>query len=160
MTKESLVLAATDDAIKLVEVEGNLPAGYMQIVHAGRHTLLVDEPNSEGGKDAGPDPYALLLAALGACTSMTIQMFAERKGMPLRSVRVRLWHRRIHAQDCMDCRTRNGKVDEITREIALEGELTSDQRQRLLDIAERCPVHRSLTSEIKVRSRLTEPVPQ
>ena len=92
--------------------------------------------------------------ALGACTSMTVRMYAERKQLPLKRVRVRLAHRKIHAQDCADCATKEGLLDEITREIVLEGELTEEQREKLLEIANKYPVHRTLTSEIKVRSKL------
>ena len=146
----------------LVEVEETLTGRYMQSVRSGRHALTADEPAAVGGNDAGPGPYEYLLMGLGACTSTTLRMYAERKSLPLRRVRVRLAHRRIHARDCADCETREGKVDEITREILLEGELSDAQRQRLLEIASRCPVNRTLTSEIKVRSHLLtawEPAP-
>jgi len=144
-----------------VEVEETLSGRYMQSVRSGRHALTADEPAAVGGNDAGPGPYEYLLMGLGACTSMTIRMYAELKQLPLRRVRVRLSHRKIHAQDCADCTTREGKIDEITREIVLEGDLSDAQRERLLEIASRCPVNRTLTSEIKVRSRLVpawEPV--
>lgn len=128
----------------------------MQTAHTGRHALIVDEPQAGGGNDAGPGPYEYLLIGLGACTAMTLRMYAERKDLPLRRVHVHLSHRKIHAQDCADCETREGKVDESTREIRLEGDLTEEQRERLLEIANRCPVHRTLTSEIKVRSCLSD----
>ncbi|OGT84135.1 MAG: osmotically inducible protein C [Gammaproteobacteria bacterium RIFCSPLOWO2_12_FULL_52_10] len=137
-----------------VEVEESLTGKYTQKIHSGRHELFADEPADVGGNDAGPNPYAYLLMGLGACTSMTLRMYAEHKQLPLQRVRVRLSHRKVHAKDCSDCETREGKIDEITREITLEGELTDEQRQRLLEIANRCPVHRTLTSEIKVRSQL------
>jgi len=137
-----------------VEVEENRTGRYTQTGRAGRHVLTLDEPASAGGSDAGPGPYDLLLLALGACTSMTIRMYAELKKLPLRRVHVRLSHRKVHAQDCADCQTREGRIDEIERVITLEGELSEEQRQRLLEIANRCPVHRTLTSEIKIRSRL------
>jgi putative redox protein len=137
-----------------VDVEESLSGRYINGVRAGRHAFSADEPPGFGGNDAGPGPYELLLSALGACTSITLRMYAEQKKLPLRRVRVRLSHRKVHAQDCADCATREGKVDEIQREIVLEGELTEEQRQRLLEIANRCPVHRTLTSEIKVRSTL------
>jgi putative redox protein len=129
----------------------------MQTVRSGRHALTADEPAEAGGNDAGPGPYEFLLMGLGACTSMTLRMYAELKKLPLQRVRVTLSHRKIHAQDCADCATREGKVDEITREIELVGDLTAEQRQRLLEIANKCPVHRTLTSEIKVRSSLIGP---
>lgn len=137
-----------------VEVEETLTGKYTQNMRSGRHVLIADEPESAGGNDAGPGPYEYLLMGLGACTSMTIRMYAERKQLPLERVRVRLSHRKVHAQDCLDCETREGKVDEITREITLEGRLSGEQRRKLLDIANRCPVHRTLTSGIKVRSKL------
>lgn len=139
-----------------VEVEETLTGRYMQTGRSGRHAITLDEPAGVGGNDAGPSPYELLLLGLGACTSMTLRMYAEMKNLPLERVRVRLAHRKVHAQDCADCETRDGKVDEITREIELEGKLTDAQRQKLLSIAARCPVHRTLVSEIKVRSRLTD----
>jgi putative redox protein len=140
----------------MVEVEESRNGRYTQTGRAGRHVLTLDEPASAGGSDAGPGPYDLLLLALGACTSMTIRMYAELKQLPLKQVRVRLVHRKIHAQDCEDCATREGKLDEIVREIRLEGDLTEAQRARLLEIAGRCPVARTLQSEVKVRSRLVD----
>jgi putative redox protein len=138
-----------------VEVEETLKGRFVQRTRAGRHEWVADEPKSAGGSDAGPGPYEYLLMALGACTSMTLRMYAEHKKWPLRRVRVRLSHRKVHAQDCADCETREGKVDEITREVGIEGDkLTNEQRQRLLEIANRCPVHRTLTAGTKVRSRL------
>ena len=130
-----------------------LTGRYMQTARTDRHALTVDEPRAAGGNDAGPGPYEYLLIGLGACTAMTLRMYAERKDLPLRRVHVRLSHRKIHAQDCADCETREGRVDEITREIS---DLTEEQRERLLEIANRCPVHRTLTSEIKVRSCLSD----
>ena len=114
--------------------------------------MLADEPVEAGGLGSGPSPYDLLLAGLGACTSMTLRLFADRKGWNLRNIRVALNHRKIHAEDCADCETREGRLDEITRAIVLDGELDADQRARLLEIADKCPVHRTLHSEIKVRT--------
>lgn len=136
----------------IVEVEETLTGRYTQTARTGHHTLTVDEPKAAGGNDAGPGPYEYLLIGLGACTAMTLRMYAEGKDLPLRRVHVRLSHRNIHAQDCADCETREGRVDEIR----LEGDLTEEQRERLLEIANRCPVHRTLTSEIKVRSCLSD----
>lgn len=147
-------MSASEDTI--VEVEETLTGTYMQSARSGRHVLNVDEPRALGGNDAGPGPYEYLLMGLGACTTMTLRMYAERKDIPLSRVRVRLSHRKVHANDCADCDTRDGKVDEITREIELEGDLDDQHRQRLMQIADRCPVHRTLTSEIKVRSSLRE----
>ena len=129
---------------------------FQQVVRVGRHELRADEPTSFGGDDTGPGPYDYLLAGLGACTSMTVRMYAERKGLPLERVAVRLSHDKIHAQDCEDCETKEGKLDEITRIVELSGALDDSQRQRLLEIADKCPVHRTLTSEIKIRTRLAE----
>ena len=126
---------------------------YTQQITAGHHRLVADEPQPIGD-DAGPTPYDLLLAALGACTSMTVRMYANRKGWPLEQVRVTLRHSRIHAKDCADCETRNGWIDHIDRDIELAGDLDDDQRQRLLHIAERCPVHQTLTSEVQVATSL------
>ncbi|MCR9143494.1 MAG: bifunctional alpha/beta hydrolase/OsmC family protein [bacterium] len=125
-------------------------------VRAGNHRLIADEPASVGGDDRGPTPYDYLLAALGACTSMTIQMYAGRKKWPLKGASVSLSHDKIHAEDCEDCETRVGKIDEIKRELRLEGDLNQQQREKLLEIADKCPVHRTLHSEIKVRTQLIE----
>lgn len=138
----------------VVEVEETRTGRYTQAARSGRHVLTADEPKAVGGDDAGPGPYEYLLIALGSCTSMTLRMYAELKNLPLERVRVRLTHRKIHAKDCADCETIDGKIDEITREITLEGGLTEEQRARLLEIATRCPVNRTLTSQIKVRTRL------
>lgn len=123
---------------------------WTQVVRAGNHSFRSDEPAAAKGADLGPTPYDLLLAALGACTSMTLRMYAERKGWPLRHVEVRLKHGRVYAEDCANCETRQGMVSVILRDITLEGDLSQDQRERLLEIAEKCPVHRTLTNEVKV----------
>ncbi len=127
---------------------------YAQEIAAGPHALRADEPVEYGGDDTGPGPYDLLLAALGACTSMTVRMFAERKGWPLDRVSVTLSHEKIHAEDCAECETREGRVDRIVRRLALEGDLDGAQRARLFEIADKCPVHRTLTSEVSI---VTEP---
>jgi putative redox protein len=134
----------------LVVVEETGAGRFQQAVTAGRHRLLADEPAPVGGLGSGPSPYDLLLASLGACTAMTIRLYAERKGLGLRRVVVALRHRKIHAADCAECETREGKLDEIAREIALEGDLAPEERARLLEIADRCPVHRTLRSEVRV----------
>ena len=118
---------------------------------SGHHRWRADEP-APFGTDTGPSPYELLLASLGACTSMTLRLYAQRKGIDLRGITVRLKHLRIHADDCTECETKNGFLDRIDREIELTGNLDEAQKQRLLEIAERCPVHRTLTSEIKIRT--------
>jgi putative redox protein len=135
-----------------VVVEGSA-AGFAQQVTVDGHRLLADEPRAVGGTDTGPGPYDLLLAALGACTSMTVALYARRKQWPLESVRVRLRHDRIHAADCADCETKQGMLDRIERDVELAGPLDAQQRARLLEIANKCPVHRTLTSEIVIRTR-------
>ena len=128
--------------------------GFAQEVRVGRHLLASDEPLASGGTDTGPNPYDLLLAALGSCTSMTVAMYARRKGWPLESVTVSLRHAKIHAADCEECETKEGRLDRIERDVRLEGPLDDAQRARLLEIANKCPVHRTLTLEIDVRTRL------
>ena len=137
-----------------VVVEG-AASGFAQDIVAGNHRLTSDEPAAAGGSDSGPTPYDLLLAALGSCTSMTIAMYARRKGWPLQRVVVRLHHSKAHASDCATCEVQDTRLDVIEREIELEGTLAEDQRERLLEIANRCPVHRTLTSEIDIRTTLT-----
>jgi uncharacterized OsmC-like protein/alpha-beta hydrolase superfamily lysophospholipase len=125
-----------------------------QEIRVGRHLLPADEPVAAGGTDTGPNPYDLLLAALGACTSMTLRLYADHKGWPLEKVSVQLRHDKIHAADCAECETREGKIDRIVRVIDLDGPLDAAQRGRLLEIAEKCPVHRTLHSEISILSSL------
>ena len=125
-----------------------------QISFGGNFTMRADEPTDYGGTDTGPGPYDLLIAALGACTAMTMRMYAHRKGIPLRRGRVTLSHGKIHAVDCADCETKEGKIDRIDRVISLEGDLTKEQRDGLLRIAEKCPVHRTLTNEISIVTKL------
>ena len=124
--------------------------GLRQEIAAGRHALVSDEPVSAGGTDAGPDPYALLLAALGACTSMTLRMYAGRKGWPLRAVTVELSHARVHAQDCVGCDDPAARADVITRTVRITGDLDEAQVARLGEIARRCPVHKTLTAGVRV----------
>jgi putative redox protein len=126
---------------------------YTQQITAGRHRLVADEPQPIGD-DAGPTPYDLLLAALGACTSMTLRMYADRKGWQVDRIQVTLRHKRIHAQDCADCETQVGWVSHIDRDIEITGDLDEVQRQQLIHIAERCPVHQTLTSEVDVTTSL------
>ena len=140
--------------VKGVVVRSTGQGRFTQEVLARHHRLLADEPKSvEGALDLGPSPYEYLLAGLGACTSMTLRMYADRKGWPLEGVRVSLDHGRIHAEDCSDCAKKEGKVDEISRELTLSGPLDEAQRERLLEIADMCPVHRTLENEIKIRTR-------
>jgi putative redox protein len=124
--------------------------GLRQRVEAGRHVLAVDEPVSAGGGDAGPDPYALLLAALGACTSMTLRLYAQRKGWPLGDVVVELSHARVHADDCAGCERPDALIDRIERRIVLSGSLTPEQTARLGEIARKCPVHKTLAAGVSV----------
>jgi len=128
--------------------------GLRQTISIGPHQLLADEPKQSGGGDAGPNPYELLLAALGACTNMTLRMYADRKGWPLEQVRVVLTHSRSYAEDCAECDKTTTMIDRIDREVTLTGELSEEQRQRLLQIANRCPVHMTLTSKIEIHTRL------
>lgn len=127
---------------------------YAQDIYAGRHRLRADEPVSAGGADSGPSPYDLLLAGLGACTAMTVRMYAEHKKLPLERVSVELAHGKIHALDCSECETKEGRIDRIERTVSLEGPLDEAQRAKLLEIAEKCPVHRTLHSEVSIRTRL------
>ncbi|MBI1943779.1 MAG: OsmC family protein [Betaproteobacteria bacterium] len=127
---------------------------FAQIIQAGRHRLRADEPASVGGDDSGPGPYDFLLAALGACTSMTVRMYAEQKKWPLARVSVELKHDKVHATDCAECETKQGRIDQIERVLTLEGNLDEAQRQRLLEIANKCPVHRTLHSEVWIPTRL------
>ncbi len=124
-------------------------------VVVGRHVIRADEPVSAGGLDSGLSPYDLLCAALGACTAMTVRLYADLKGIPLERISVELKHEKIHATDCAECETKEGKIDRIERLIALEGTLDSAQRQKLLEIANKCPVHRTLHSEVVIPTRLS-----
>jgi len=138
---------------KSVLVESADATTFRQRLSDGRHELVADEPQAAGGADAGPSPYELLLMSLGACTSMTLRMYAQRKGWPLEAVRVHLKHDRIYAEDCRDCETKEGLIDRIDRAIEMKGPLSDEQRGRLLEIADKCPVHKTLTSEIKIVTR-------
>ncbi|MCB1321314.1 MAG: OsmC family protein, partial [Leptospiraceae bacterium] len=129
---------------------------YTTDVLSGNHRLVADEPASVGGNDFGPSPYGYLQAALGSCTAITIRMYANRKEWPLKEVRVHLNHNKVHAKDCADCDTPGGKIDELERHIELIGDLSDEQRSRLLEIADKCPVHKTLHSEIKVRTFLED----
>ena len=130
--------------------------GFFSTINAGGHYFYADEPIAAGGTDNGPSPYELLLASLGSCTNMTLKMYADHKGIPLKKVISRLSHEKIHAEDCKDCETEKGRIDRIEKEIELTGDLTPEQVKRLLEISERCPVHRTLNSEVSIKSRLKE----
>ncbi|WP_263789671.1 bifunctional alpha/beta hydrolase/OsmC family protein [Salinibacter sp.] len=140
----------TPDEDVVTRTEGT----YRTAIQAGRHALVVDEPESVGGDDDGPTPYGFLLSALGSCTGMTLRMYADRKEWPLDETIVRLSHEKVHAEDCEDCDTEQGQVDRITREIEIRGRLSDDQRERLFEIANKCPVHRTLLGDVDVRSSL------
>jgi putative redox protein len=144
--------AAADpgDQPRNVVVRETRQSKFQQTVSIGPHRLLADEPTAAGGEDTGPGPYDFVLAGLGACTSMTMRMYADRKSLPLERVTVTLKHSKIHAEDCAECETKEGMLDQIDRTIAMEGALDAEQRKKLMEIADKCPVHRTLTSEIHI----------
>ena len=144
------VKAEAEPGVVLVRETG--VGKFQQEIVSGAHRFLADEPVAVGGLDSGPSPYNLLLAALGACTAMTVRLYADHKKLPLERVSVRLTHNKIHAQDCEDCETKEGMLDRIDRDITLEGTLDADQRKRLIEISNKCPVHRTLESEIDTRT--------
>lgn len=149
-------LASAQDALPagIVDVSETKTGPLAQVVRAGRHRLPAGEPVAVGGDDSGPGPYDLLLAALGACSSMTMRLYAERKKIPAERFSVRLSHRRIHAEDCEDCESESGDIGEISKDITIEGDVSEADRAKLLEIAGKCPVHKTLTHEIKIRSKL------
>ena len=127
-------------------------ADFAEKIEIGPHRLSADEPVAFGGTDSGPSPYDLLLGALGSCTSMTIGLYARKRKWPLEHVTVSLRHFKIHAADCEECETKEGKIDHIDRVITFEGDLDAEQHQRLMEIADKCPVHHTLTSEVIIKS--------
>ena len=129
---------------------------FKQEIVVGKHHLRADEPVSVGGSDEAPDPYDYLLASLGACTSMTVGFYARKSHFPLKDITVSLWHSRIHARDCEECETKEGMLDRIEMEIEMTGSLTAEQREKLMEIAAKCPIHRTLTSEINIRTRAAQ----
>jgi uncharacterized OsmC-like protein len=145
----------TDKPIVHVVVRGTAN-NFQQKVTAGKHNFVADEPVDVGGADAGPDPYDYLLTALGVCTSMTIGFYARRNRIPLENITVSLSHTRIYAADCEECETKQGILDRIDVEVELTGPLTSEQHAKLMQVAAKCPVHRTLTSEINIRLRSAE----
>jgi putative redox protein len=145
----------TDKQTAHVIVRGTA-ANFQQEVTSGKHRFAADEPVSAGGGDAGPDPYDYLLAALGVCTSMTVGLYARRNRMPLDNITVSLSHSRIYAADCDECETKQGMLDRIDVEVELAGALTAEQHAKLMQVAAKCPVHRTLTSEINIRLRSAE----
>jgi uncharacterized OsmC-like protein/fermentation-respiration switch protein FrsA (DUF1100 family) len=141
---------------RLVVVRETRNSQFQNTVTVGPHHLLADEPAAVGGADSGPGPYDYVLAGLGACTSMTMRMYAERKSLPLERVTVTLSHSKIHAEDCADCETRVGMLDQFDRIISMEGALDAEQRKKLMEIADKCPVHRTLTSEIHIVTKAAD----
>jgi len=155
LTEPELKAPFMEDGVHVIVAEAHT-GRYQEVISAKGHRMLADEPEEVGGLNHGPDPYGYLLSALGACTAMTLRMYAERKGWPLAHVAVRLKHRKVHAADCADCETKEGMIDDITREIAVSGALDEAQLARLMAIADKCPVHRALTGEVKIRSTRVE----
>jgi putative redox protein len=144
------------EAPRQVVVRETRNGKFQQTVTVGPHQLLADEPVAAGGDDTGLGPYDFLLAGLGACTSMTMRLYADRKSLPLERTTVMLKHSKIHAEDCAECETKAGMLDQIERVIAMEGPLDADQRKKLMEIADKCPVHRTLTSEVRILSRAAD----
>jgi uncharacterized OsmC-like protein/pimeloyl-ACP methyl ester carboxylesterase len=153
---EAAPAAAAGEAPRNVLVRETRAGKFQQTVTTGPHRMLADEPVAAGGQDTGPGPYDFVLAGLGACTSMTMRMYADRKSLPLERVTVTLKHSKIHAEDCAECETREGMLDQIDRVIKIEGALDAEQRKRLMEIADKCPVHRTLTSEIRIVTKAAE----
>jgi uncharacterized OsmC-like protein/pimeloyl-ACP methyl ester carboxylesterase len=148
--------AVSGEAPRMVVVRETRNSKFQQTVTVGPHRMLADEPIAAGGEDTGPGPYDFVLAGLGACTSMTMRLYAERKSLPLERTTVTLKHSKIHAEDCAECETKAGMLDQIERVIAMEGNLDVDQRKRLMEIADKCPVHRTLTSEIHIVTKAAD----
>ena len=153
-TADDIEVPAIDGAVVVQETGNGRFSNAISV--GGRHMLRADEPLSVGGNDSGPTPYDFLLAGLGACKSMTMRMYAERKGWPLKRAMVTLRHEKIHAEDCEACETATGKIDRIETEISLNGDLSEAQRQKIFKIAERCPVHQTLKHEISLTATLKE----
>lgn len=147
--KPAKAMDLAEEPRKLV-VQETRKSKFNQIITVGPHRLVADEPVAAGGEDAGPGPYDFLLAGLGACTSMTMRLYADRKSLPLDRVTVTLKHSKVYAKDCAECETRDGMLDQIERDIAIDGALDAEQRKKLMEIADKCPVHRTLTSEIRI----------
>lgn len=144
------------EAPRQVVVQETRKSKFNQIITVGPHRLIADEPVAAGGEDAGPGPYDFLLAGLGACTSMTMRLYADRKSLPLDRVTVTLKHSKIYAKDCAECDTREGMLDQIERDVAMDGALDPEQRKKLMEIADKCPVHRTLTSEIRIVTKAVD----
>jgi putative redox protein len=148
--------AELGEAPRQVVVRETRDSKFQQTVSIGPHHMLADEPVAAGGEDSGPGPYDFVLAGLGACTSMTMRLYADRKSLPLERVTVTLKHSKIYAQDCAECETKAGMLDQIDRVISMEGALDADQRKRLMEIADKCPVHRTLTSEVRILTKAAD----
>jgi putative redox protein len=149
-------LQEAQSEVGVVTVRETRAAKYQQEVMSGPHRFLADEPKAFGGLDSGPGPYDLLLASLGACTSMTLRIYADRKGLPLERVTVRLTHKKVHVEDCEECEGRGQTIDRIDRTITMEGALDAETRKRLMEIADKCPVHRTLTTVNEIRTFAAE----
>ena len=149
-------LSTASEAPRHVVVSETRNSKFQNTVSIGPHRLLADEPVAAGGEDTGPGPYDFLLTALGACKSMTMRLYADRKSFPLERATVTLSHSKIHAQDCAECETTEGMLDQIEVLIDLEGPLDTDQYKRIVEIADKCPVHRTLTSEIRILTRAAD----
>ena len=150
------VQASDSKEPRRVVVQETRKSKFNQIITVGPHHLVADEPVAAGGEDAGPGPYDFLLAGLGACTSMTMRLYADRKSLPLDRVTVTLKHSKIYAKDSEECETREGMLDQIERDIAIDGALDAEQRKKLMEIADKCPVHRTLTSEIRIVTKAVD----
>jgi uncharacterized OsmC-like protein len=159
MTNISIAPAAENAKESANVVVRGTADGFLQEVVSGTHQLRADEPVSAGGDDVAPSPYDYLLVALGVCTSMTVGLYARRKQFPLQNITVSLSHSRIHAKDCEECETKEGMLDRIDIDIELTGPLTPEQHSKLLEIAGKCPVHRTLKSEINIRLRSDQSSP-
>ena len=154
-TSTAVPTAPADKPIEHVVVRGSA-SGFLQEAAAGKYTFNIDEPLSLGGTEAAPDPYDYLLAALGACTSMTVGWYARRQKIPLEEVTVSLRHSRIHAKDCAECLTKAGVLDRIELDVQLTGAITPEQHAKLMEVAAKCPVHGTLKSEIDIRLQAAE----
>lgn len=152
----SATATAVEAEPRRVVVQETRKSKFNQAITVGPHHLVADEPKAAGGDDAGPGPYDFLLAGLGACTSMTMRLYADRKSLPMDRVTVTLKHSKIYAKDCAECETRDGMLDQIERDIAIDGALDAEQRKKLMEIADKCPVHRTLTSEIRIVTKAVD----
>lgn len=148
---------ADTPAKKIIHVHLPENEPFKTTLTAGKHEIIADEPTSvPGGKNQGPDPYDLLLMSLGTCTAMTMKMYSERKKWPVQDIYIELRHNQNHAKDCKDCESPSSKIDFIEKEIIIKGDLTNEQKERMLEISKKCPVHRTLLSDIEINSSLSE----